>query len=330
MRGTSGWRVLVTGGLGFIGSNLARRLAELGADVTIVDSLVAGCGANRFNVRGIAARVIEADIGRPETIRDAIERADVIFNLAGEVSHLDSMLRPERDLEINAATQLRFLDAVAKWRRGVRVVYASTRQVYGIPEYLPVDERHPVRPIDFNGVHKFAATQYHTMLTRQGDLDAIALMLTNVYGPRQSLTAANQGFLGVFMRQALQKQRLKIYGDGSQVRDPLYIDDCVDAFLKAAALRNPALRRMNVGNPEHLPLSAIASVISRQAGLPPPEQIPFPDHLRKIDIGSYFTDSTAFCEATGWAPRVSFEEGAARTLDFYRENLAHYLPATAA
>lgn len=330
MRGTSGWRALVTGGLGFIGSNLARRLAELGAEVTIVDSLVAGCGANRHNVCGIAARVIEADIGRPETIREAIESADVIFNLAGEVSHLDSMRRPERDLEINAATQLRFLAAVAKWRPGVRVVYASTRQIYGVPEYLPVDERHPVRPVDFNGVHKFAATQYHTMLSRQGDLDAIALLLTNVYGPRQSLTAQNQGFLGVFFRQALRKERLKIYGDGSQVRDPLYIDDCVDAFLRAAQLKNPKMRKMNVGNTEHLPLASIASAVSRRAGLPPPEQEPFPEHLRKIDIGSYFTDSTAFREATGWAPRVSFDEGVARTLDFYREHLSHYLPATAA
>lgn len=326
----NGCCALVTGGLGFIGSNLARRLAGLGAEVTIVDSLVAGCGANRYNVRGIPVRVIEADIGRPETIRESIENADVIFNLAGEVSHLDSMLRPQRDLEINAATQLRFLDAVAKWRRGVRIVYASTRQIYGIPEYLPVDERHPVRPIDFNGVHKFAATQYHTMLTRQGELDAIALLLTNVYGPRQSLTAQNQGFLGVFMRQAIRKQRLKIYGDGSQVRDPLYVDDCVNAFVKAAELRDPKLRKMNVGNAEHLPLAEIALSISRHAGLPPPEPVPFPDNLRRIDIGSYFTDPTAFHEATGWTPQVRFEEGVARTLEFYREHLPEYLPATAA
>lgn len=322
----NGCRALVTGGLGFIGSNLARRLAERGADVIVVDSLVAGCGANRFNVRGIPARVIEADIGRPETIRDAIESADVIFNLAGEVSHLDSMLRPERDLEINAATQLRFLDAVSKWRRGIRVVYASTRQIYGIPEYLPVDERHPVRPIDFNGVHKFAATQYHTMLTRQGDLDAVALLLTNIYGPRQSLTAANQGFLGVFLRKAVRGERLTIFGDGSQVRDPLFVDDCVDAFLKAAELRDPKMRKLNVGGGEHLPLSEIAEMMSRIAGIPAPQRAPFPDTLQKIDIGSYFTDSTAFREATGWEPKVSFEDGVARTLAFYRRHLSHYLP----
>jgi UDP-glucose 4-epimerase len=322
----NGCSALVTGGLGFIGSNLARRLVERGAHVTVVDSLVAGCGANRYNVNGTAVRVIEADIGRPETIRREIESADVIFNLAGEVSHLDSMLRPERDLEINASTQLRFVDAVAKWRRGIRIVYASTRQIYGIPEYLPVDERHPVRPIDFNGVHKFAATQYHTMLTRQGDLDAVALLLTNVYGPRQSLTALNQGFLGVFLRKAIRGERLAIYGDGSQVRDPLFIDDCVDAFLKAAELREPKIRKLNVGGPEHLPLSEIAESISRLAGIPAPQRVPFPDKLQKIDIGSYFTDSTAFREATGWKPEVSFEDGIARTLAFYREQLPHYLP----
>jgi UDP-glucose 4-epimerase len=322
----SGCRALVTGGLGFIGSNLARRLVELGAEVTIVDSLVAGCGANRHNVAGLRARVLEADIGRPETIREAIESADVIFNLAGEVSHLDSMLRPERDLEINAATQLRFLHAVSRWRRGVRVVYASTRQIYGIPEYLPVDETHPIRPVDFNGVHKFAATQYHTMLTRQGDLDAVALLLTNVYGPRQSLTAPNQGFLGVFLRKAARGERLTVYGDGSQVRDPLFVDDCVEAFLKAAELREPQLRRLNVGGAEHLPIWEIATLISRLAGLAEPCRVPFPDRLRKIDIGSYFADSAAFRRATGWEPRVPFAQGVARTLAFYREHLAHYLP----
>ena len=325
-----GCRALVTGGLGFIGSNVARRLAERGADVTIVDSLVAGCGANRYNVRGTSMRVVEADIGKPEAIRGAIEAADVVFNLAGEVSHLDSMLRPERDLEINAATQLRFLDAVAKWRRGVRVVYASTRQIYGIPEYLPVDERHPVRPVDFNGVHKFAATQYHTMLTRQGDLDAVALLLTNVYGPRQSLTAQNQGFLGVFLRKAMRGERLTVYGDGNQVRDPLFVDDCVDAFLKAAELVDPKLRKLNVGGGQHVPLGDIANMVSRLAGLPPPNQIPFPDNLRKIDIGSYFTDSSAFQEATGWMPRVSIEEGLARSVQFFRDHLSHYLPSAAA
>jgi UDP-glucose 4-epimerase len=301
MRGT-GCRALVTGGLGFIGSNLARRLVERGDEVTIVDSLVEGCGGNRYNVTGVPARVIEADVGRPEEIRDAIENADVIFNLAGEISHLDSMLRPERDLEINAATQLRFLAAVAKWRPGVRIVYASTRQIYGVPEYLPVDEQHPVRPVDFNGVHKFAATQYHTMLTRQGDLDAVALMLTNIFGPRQSLTAPNQGFLGVFLRKALRGDRLTIYGEGSQVRDPLYIDDCLDAFLHAADMKASAQRKFNVGGAEHLPLAEIAALTSRMAGLPSPECVPFPDRLKKIDIGSYFTDSSAFSTATGWRP----------------------------
>jgi UDP-glucose 4-epimerase len=322
----SGCRALVTGGLGFIGSNLARRLVEHGADVTIVDSLVPGCGANRYNAAGVSARVIEADIGRPEAIRSAIEDADVIYNLAGEVSHLDSMLRPERDLEINAATQLRFLSAVAKWRRGIRVVYASTRQIYGVPEYLPVDERHPVRPIDFNGVHKFAATQYHTMLTRQGDLDAVALLLTNVFGPRQSLTAVNQGFIGVFLRRALRGERLIVFGEGSQVRDPLYIDDCVEAFIKAAEMRNPPLRKLNVGGAEHFPLSEIAAAVSQAAGLDAPVAMPFPEHLRRIDIGSYFTDSSVFASATGWRPRVSFEEGLQRTMDFYRKHLDHYLP----
>lgn len=322
-------QALVTGGLGFIGSNLARRLLHDGVNVTVVDSCIPGCGANPFNLAETGAHVIEADIGKPDRIRDAIESADIIFNLAGEVSHLDSMRYPERDLEINASAQLRFLDAVARWRRGIRIIYASTRQVYGIPQYLPVDEKHPIRPIDFNGVHKFAATQYHTMLTRNGDLDAIALLLTNVFGPRQSLTATSQGFLGVFVRKAMQGERLRIFGDGLQLRDPLFVDDCVDAFIRAAALENPAQRKFNVGGMEHLELGEIAEIASRASELPPPERVPFPPDLKRIDIGSYFTDDTAFRAATGWAPRVRFQEGFEQTIAYFRKHVHEYLTVAA-
>ncbi len=322
----TGWRALVTGGLGFIGSNLARRLSEAGADVTVVDSCVAGCGANPYNLSGVPVRVLRHDIGQPQNFRDTIENADVIFNLAGEVSHLDSMLRPERDLELNAATQLRFLDACTRWRRGVRIVYASTRQVYGVPQYLPVDERHPINPVDFNGVHKYAATQYHQMLTRTGDLDAIVLRLTNVFGPRMSLLAKNQGFLGVFTRKVLLGETLKVFGDGSQLRDPLYIDDCVEAFVKAAEIPKGTDRTFNIGAPEHLDLGQIAVAVSRIAGVPEPGCIPFPPDLKAIDIGSYFTDYRLFANATGWRPRVTFEDGFRRTVDFFRRNREHYLP----
>lgn len=228
-------RVLITGGLGFIGSNLAIRLVELGARVTIVDPQVAGCGGNPYNIAPVRERVevIPHDIGDAGQFAGAIREAKVIFNLAGEISHIHSMEFPERDLLINAVSQLRFLQACARHNPGVRVVYAGTRQVYGKPDYLPMDERHPLRPVDFNGVHKYAANMYHSMLSRMGLLDGIVLRLTNVYGPRMSLSIPCQGFLSTFLRLVLTGKGLVVFGDGKQLRDPMFVDDAVKAFLLA-------------------------------------------------------------------------------------------------
>jgi nucleoside-diphosphate-sugar epimerase len=320
-------RALVTGGLGFIGSNLSRALSQEGADVTVVDACVPGCGANDYNLSGEPSiRVIRGDIGVPEEFRSIIESTDVVFNLAGDVSHIDSMNHPERDMERNTTSQLRFLEACRRWRPGVRIVYAGTRQVYGIPRYLPVDEKHPIDPVDYNGVHKFAATQYHMMLTRMGALDAVVLRLTNVYGPRMSLSAPNQGFLGTFLKYLLKGKPLCVFGDGMQLRDPVYVDDAVEAFLLLGLQKELTDRSFNMGGPEVLSLGEIACSASRTAGMPEPQTVPFPSHLKAIDIGSYYSDSTRLRSSTGWTPKVDVAEGFARALEFYRPRLTHYLP----
>src|SRR5689334_8319670 len=218
-------RVLITGGLGFIGSNLAIRLVEAGARVTVVDSMLSGCGANLFNIAPISSNiaVVRADIGQAEEFVTALAQAEIIFNLAGEISHSSSMEQPERDLDINVVAQLRFLLACREYCPGSRIVYAGTRQLYGKPLYLPVDERHPIQPVDFNGVHKFAATQYHLLLTNLGDLDSVVLRLSNVYGPRMALHLPQQGFLSVFLKRALEGQPITVFGDGSQLRDPVHV-----------------------------------------------------------------------------------------------------------
>ena len=320
-------RVLVTGGLGFIGSNLAIRLAREGARVSVVDSLELGCGGNRFNLDPVAGdvEVLECSIADTVRLRPVLSRCDVVFNLAGEISHIHSMLYPERDLEINTTAQLHFLHVCMEAAPGVRVVYAGTRQVYGVPEYLPVDERHPVNPVDFNGVHKYAATQYHLMLYRMGRLDAAVIRLTNVYGPRMALDVPCQGFLNTYLRKALTGQALEIFGDGSQLRDPLYVDDAVEAFLTAGAAEKLPSRAYNVGGPEPLSLAQIAETLSAAAGLPAPTRRPFPEERKAIDIGSYHTDSTRIGAELGWRPATSFAVGAARTLDYYRENLSKHL-----
>jgi len=320
-------KVLVTGALGFIGSNLALRLAAQGADVTVVDSSVAGCGANPRNLNGAAAgiRVIDADIADAAEFASEIRCSSAIFNIAGEISHVQSMRQPGRDQDLNATAQLRFLEACAKHNRGVRVVYASTRQIYGVPRYLPVDEDHPIQPLDFNGIHKYAATAYHQVFTSTGRLDAVALCLTNVYGPRMALNLPSQGFLGWFFRKALLGQVIEVFGDGRQLRDPVYVDDVVDALMLAGAVRNPASRFWNVGGREALPVSMLAQMVSAAAAAPAPVFTPFPMELKGIDIGSYYSDSSRIRAQLGWIPRVAFKQGVRMSLEFYRRELPYYL-----
>jgi UDP-glucose 4-epimerase len=319
-------KAIVTGGLGFIGSNLAARLVREGARVTVIDSSVTGCGANPHNLAAVQdrVRIVAADIGDP-AIADEIRGSSVIFNLAGEISHIHSMRQPLRDAELNALAQLRFLETCAAAQPGVRVVYAGTRQIYGVPQYLPVDENHPVRPVDFNGIHKYAATQYHLLFYDMGKLDARVLRLSNVYGPRMALNIPCQGFLANFVRRAVLRQTIEIFGDGRQVRDPVYVDDAVDAFLLAGAAEDAKSRVWNCGGSEPLSLARIAAILSREADAPEPVFRPFPEEHKSIDIGSYSTDCTRIARELDWRPRVDFLEGARRSIAYYRAGVAHYL-----
>jgi len=325
----SGREVLITGGLGFLGSSLAIRLSALGANVTIVDSLVRGCGGNPYNVSSLKGRVrvFRCDIGgASQSLYRSVRRAEVIFNLAGEISHSHSVRFPRRDALLNATAQLHFLEHCSRMVPGIRVVYSGTRQVYGVPRYLPVDENHPVSPIDFNGIHKYVAAMYHWHYARMKRLDSVVLNLTNVYGPRMALAVPCQGFLANFIRKAVTRQRLEVFGDGQQLRDPVFVDDAVDAFLAAGSVETLASRAYNVGGPEPLEVGRIAQIASHLGGLPPPLLRPFPDDSKKIDIGSYCTDTSLIRRELEWAPRVSFEDGLSRTLEYYRTELRHYLP----
>jgi nucleoside-diphosphate-sugar epimerase len=324
-------KVLVTGGLGFIGSNLALRLAALGAHVTVVDSLVAGCGANPRNLHGAAStiRVIDADIADAPRFASDIRSSKIVFNLAGEISHMQSMRQPGRDQQLNVTAQLRFLETCAEHNPGVRVVYTGTRQIYGVPRYLPVDEEHPIQPVDFNGIHKYAAMAYHQVFTSGGKLDAVALCLTNVYGPRMALHLSSQGFLAGFLLKALLGQAIEVFGDGLQLRDPAYVDDVVDALLLAGAARNPESRVWNLGGSQPLSIASLARMAASAAGSPCPVFKPFPPELKSIDIGSYYSDTSRIQSQLGWTPRVSFERGVRLSLKFYRSQLPDYLNGAA-
>jgi len=322
-----GRRVMITGGMGFVGSNLARVLVAAGADILIVDALNPEYGGNRFNLHGIEeyVRVNVSDV-RDETAMNAlVQDREVIFNLAGQVSHIDSMRDPYTDLEINCRAQLSMLEACRRHNPTVRVVYAGTRQVYGRPDRLPVDEHHLVRPADINGVNKAAGEYYHLLYNNVFDVRASSLRLTNVYGPRQLMKHSRQGFIGWFIRLAIEGREIEIFGDGSQLRDFVYVDDAADAFLRAGATDACDGEVFNVGGDEPVSHRELVALLLETAGTGSVKYVDWPPEKKRIDIGSFYSDSTKFRQTVGWQPQVGLREGLRRTIAFYREHLGHYV-----
>jgi UDP-glucose 4-epimerase len=319
--------VLITGGLGFIGSNLARALVSLGADVMLVDSLIPDYGGNLFNIAGLegSLRVNVADVRQESTMNYLVKGKEVIFNLAGQVSHIDSMRDPHTDLDINCRSQLSLLEACRRNNPGTKVVFAGTRQVYGKPDLLPVTEDHLVRPTDVNGVNKAAGENYHILYNNVFGVRACSLRLTNVYGPRQLIKHNRQGFIGWFIRLAVEDREIQIFGDGSQVRDFVYVDDAADAFLRAGANDDCNGQVYNVGGCEPVSHSALVDLLLETAGTGRVRFVEWPADKKKIDIGSFYADSSRFMRATGWRPTVMLAEGLARTVAFYRQHLSQYV-----
>jgi UDP-glucose 4-epimerase len=327
-----GRRVLVTGGLGFIGSNLARRLVDLGADVLLVDSLIPDYGGNLFNIAGIEdrVRVNVADVRQGSTMNYLVQDREVIFNLAGQVSHIDSMTDPHTDLEINCRSQLTMLEACRRHNRKVKMVFAGTRQVYGRPERLPVDETHLVRPTDINGINKAAGEYYHLVYNNVFGVRACSLRLTNVFGPRQLIKHDRQGFIGWFIRLAVEGREIQVYGDGSQLRDFVYVDDVSDAFLRAGAMDVCNGDVFNVGGDAPISHRDLVALLIDVAGSGSVRFVDWPPDKKIIDIGSFYADSSKFARLTGWRPSVSLREGLARSVAFYRDHLARYVDIPAA
>jgi len=319
--------VMITGGLGFIGSNLAHRLVDLGADVLLIDSLIPDYGGNLFNIEGIAdrVRVNVADIRQQSTMNYLVQDRDVIFSLAGQVSHIDSMRDPYTDLEINCRSQLTVLEACRNHNPNVKVVFAGTRQVYGRPAALPVAETQLVRPTDVNGINKAAGEYYHLVYNNVFGVRACSLRLTNVYGPRQLLKHNRQGFIGWFIRLAIENDIIQIYGDGSQQRDFVFVDDAADAFLRAGASDACNGEVFNVGGDEPISHRDLTALLLKVAGTGSVRYVEWPAEKKAIDIGSFYADSTKFKTATGWAPRVPIADGLRRTVDYYRQHLDRYV-----
>ena len=319
-------RVLITGGLGFIGSNLARQLVHMGAQVTIVDSLIPEYGGNLFNIHGIEDQVQLniSDVRDPHGLSYLVKDQQYLFNLAGQTSHLDSMREPFVDLEINSRAQLSILETCRRINPEIKIIFASTRQVYGKPHYLPVDEKHPLQPVDVNGVNKLSGEWYHLIYNNVHGIRACVLRLTNTIGPRMRIKDARQTFLGIWIRLLLEGKAFEVWG-GEQLRDFTYIDDCVDALLRAAQNNAADGRVMNLGGTQIVSLQELADLLIRQNGGGSYKTREYPPERKKIDIGDYYSDFKLAGTLLAWKPQISLDQALRKTIDYYKKNLKAYL-----
>jgi UDP-glucose 4-epimerase len=319
-------QILITGGLGFIGSNLARRLVDLGAKVCIVDSLLPQYGGNLFNITGIEDRLTLniSDVRDEYSMHYLVQGQDYLFNLAGQTSHLDSMQDPYTDLEINCRAQLSILEACRKNNPDLKIVFASTRQIYGKPESLPVDEKHLLRPVDVNGINKMAGEWYHILYNNVYGIRTCSLRLTTTYGPRMRVKDARQTFLGIWIKLLMEGQPFEVW-DGHQVRDFSYVDDAVEALLLAAAMKEADGQIFNLGGTCVISLKDLADLLVQINGCGEYHICSFPSERERIDIGDYYANYNHIRSILNWEPRISLQEGLTQTLTYYREHLQHYL-----
>lgn len=322
----AGKQVLITGGLGFIGSHLARRLVSSGASVTLVDSLIPQYGGNLFNIQDIRDQLTVniSDVRDQHAMAYLVKGKDFLFNLAGQTSHMDSMQDPRTDLDINAAAQLSILEACRQHNAGIKLIFASTRQLYGKPDYLPVDERHPIRPVDVNGINKLAGEWYHLLYNNVYGIRACALRLTNTYGPGMRVKDARQTFLGIWVRNLIEGKPVQIFGDGAQLRDFNYVDDVVEALLMAAISDKANGEVFNLGSLEVINLKELAELMVEIHPSGRYELVAFPPERKAIDIGDYYSDFTKIKDAMDWEPKISLKEGLRKSLDYYALYHAHY------
>jgi len=317
--------ILITGGLGFIGSSLAYRLVESGAQVTLVDSLVPEYGGNMFNIKDIEdkVKVNISDVRDQFSINYLVQGQDYIFNLAGTLSHIDSMRDPFTDLQINCVSQLSILEACRKYNTKVKIIFAGTRGQYGAAKYLPVDEKHPTEPIDVNGINNLAGEYYHILYNNAYGIKACSLRLTNTFGPRHQMKHHKQGIINWFIRLLIEGKKIQIFGDGKQVRDINYIDDVVEAFLMAGASEKTNGEVFNIGGTA-LSLEDLVKLMIKIYGKGGYELISYPKENKKIEIGDYVADYSKFSNLLGWKPRVSIEEGMKRSFDYYKKHKQFY------
>lgn len=319
-------KILITGGIGFIGSNLARVLIKLGVDISVVDNVLPESSANLFNIMDIKnqIKIYFCDLRDSYSLPHIIKDTDIIFNLAGYSSHIGSMRNPFFDLEMNCVSHLNLLETCRRYNPRVKIIFTSTRQVYGRPQYLPVDEKHPLNPVDINGIHKLTVERYHILFFKTYKLKSTILRLPNVYGPGMAIKDETLGFIGTFIGKAIKGEKIKIFGSGKQKRDFLYVDDVIDALLRCAFSEKAVGEVYNLGHNNRYSLMEVVEILKTYYEFDY-EIVDFPEERKKIDIGDYYGDFSKIYNNLGWSPKIDLKEGLEITINYYYKFKNYYL-----
>jgi len=318
--------VLITGGAGMIGSTIAHLAVAQGARVTILDAMLPMYGGNPFNLQGIREQVrfIQGDIRDLELMRGVVPGYDYIFSLAGQVSYVDSNTDPLLDLDINCKGHLQVLEACRRENPRAKLLFASSRFVYGRVEYNPVDENHPFNCLSIYGIHKLAGEKYYRFYHEAYGLKTVSVRIANPYGPRQQMKHSKYGIVNWFVRLALEGQPLTVFGDGQQRRDYIFNEDLADGCLALMLSPGTAGQVYNLGAGVGAPFIEMAHLVA--AAVPGAEvrQVEWPQDRYFVETGDYISDITRITEVIDWRPQTTLEEGIERTVAYYRENRREY------
>ncbi|MGA1796515.1 MAG: NAD-dependent epimerase/dehydratase family protein [bacterium] len=318
--------ILITGGLGFIGSNLAIRLVELGARVTLLDAMVEDHGGNLFNIKPIRKRVCInfSDVRDETSVKYLVRNRDYIFHLAGQNDHVLSLSNPFPDIDINIKGTAILLEACRRYNPGVRLIFSGTRGEYGPSTRLPVSEEAPINPKGIYELSSLTAQKLFKIYHDNHSLRSITLRLTNIYGERAQMRHSRFGVANWFIRLAIDNETIKVFGDGSLKRDFLYIDDTIEAVLMCAATEEAYGEVFNVGNDAPSSFLELATTIIRVARSGRWEFAPFTPERAAQEPGDFYSDISKIRRIVGWEPRYTLEEGLRKTIDYYRKYKSHY------
>lgn len=320
-----GKKVLITGGLGLIGSTIANKLVALGAKVTILDAMLPLYGGNFYNIKDIRnkVQVHVADIRDEGAVNYAVRNKDIIFNLAGQVSYVDSNLDPLLDLDINCRGHITTLEAIRKYNPKAVVVFAGSRMQYGKLEYNPVDENHPMNPLSIYGVHKLTGEKYYTAYNRHHKIKTICFRIANPYGPRSQMKHSKYSMINWFIRMAMENQVIKVFGEGLQIRDYIYVDDIADGMIIAAVSKKAYGEIFNIGSGRPTRFIDMVKTVIDTVGSGSYEYVPWPENYEKVETGGYVADITKL-KKLGWKPKIDIKTGIKKTYEYYKKNKRYY------